>query len=147
MGGARARPDRASRCHWARSTRDPRRLRPQLVKAAVQRGVVFEISYAPLVSDVSGRRQLLSNAIALVRACGAPSAKGSGGPCSVQLRTPTHAHLLAATHCRCAGGVALVSSGALSPSDMRPPADVANLGTLFGLSAGEAGKGPPPPPA
>lgn len=47
------------------------RLRPQLVKAAVQRGVVFEICYAPLIGDVSSRRQLLSNAISLVRACGA----------------------------------------------------------------------------
>ncbi|GLU02429.1 hypothetical protein SLE2022_196800 [Rubroshorea leprosula] len=48
------------------SDRMPFRLKQPMVKAAVERGVYFEITYADLIVDVQVRRQLISNAKLLV---------------------------------------------------------------------------------
>ncbi|KAJ4970596.1 hypothetical protein NE237_003695 [Protea cynaroides] len=48
------------------SQRLPFRLKLPLVKAAMERGIYFEIVYTPLISDVLARRQLISNAKLLV---------------------------------------------------------------------------------
>ncbi|KAK4351493.1 hypothetical protein RND71_030806 [Anisodus tanguticus] len=44
----------------------PFRLKPSMVKAAIQRGVYFEITYSSLISDAQMRRQIISNAKLLV---------------------------------------------------------------------------------
>ena len=64
------------------------RLRPPLIKAAVERGVVFEVCYGAAISDATGRRQLFSNAIALVRAAGGASLVSSGAATASELRAP-----------------------------------------------------------
>ncbi len=46
----------------------PFKLKPALVKAALARGVFFEICYAPALREPSARRNLFANAQALVRA-------------------------------------------------------------------------------
>ncbi|GLT33861.1 hypothetical protein SLA2020_084180 [Shorea laevis] len=48
------------------SDKMPFRLKQPMVKAAVERGVYFEIAYADLIVDVQVRRQLISNAKLLV---------------------------------------------------------------------------------
>lgn len=49
----------------------PFRLKPPLVKAALQRGLLFEVCYAGLLRGGAARRQLIGQATALVRAVGA----------------------------------------------------------------------------
>eukprot|EP00897_Mesotaenium_endlicherianum_P005568 jgi/Mesen1/5039/ME000025S04445 len=44
----------------------PYRLRPHMIKQASQRGVFFEVSYSPALSDPATRRQLFSNARTLL---------------------------------------------------------------------------------
>lgn len=44
----------------------PYRLKLPMVKAAIERGVYFEIAYSPLISDVQARRQMLTGAKLLV---------------------------------------------------------------------------------
>ncbi|KAK9094645.1 hypothetical protein Scep_026114 [Stephania cephalantha] len=44
----------------------PFRLKLPMVKAAIERGVYFEITYAPFISDVQTRRQVVANAKLLV---------------------------------------------------------------------------------
>ena len=72
------------------------------MRAAVARGVLFELCYSGMLREPASRRQFLANASALVRATG--------------------------------GDALLLSSGALLAFDLRGPHDVANLGSLFGLS-------------
>ena len=76
------------------------------MRAALARGVTFELCYAAALREPTARRQLFANALAVVRATG--------------------------------GAGVLLSSGALRAFELRGPADVANLGTLFGLSLGAA---------
>ncbi len=82
------------------------RLRTPAVRAALARGVVFELCYAPALREPTVRRQLFANALAVVRAAG--------------------------------GAGVILSSGALRAFELRGPYDVANLGTLFGLSLAAA---------
>ena len=77
-----------------------------VVRAALARGVVFELCYSPALREPSARRQLLANATALVRATG--------------------------------GRGLLLSSGAVRAFELRGPHEVANLGTLFGLTQAAA---------
>lgn len=84
----------------------PFHLRPQLVAQAVQRGVHFEITYSAALRDSTARRNLISNALLLVRAT--------------------------------RGRNLLLSSEARRAIDARSAHDVANLGSLFGLSASAA---------
>ena len=80
----------------------PFRLRVPAVRAALARGVTFELCYAPALREPNSRRQLFANALAVVRATG--------------------------------GAGVILSSGAQRAFELRGPYDVANLGTLFGLS-------------
>jgi ribonuclease P/MRP protein subunit RPP1 len=47
----------------------PYHLKLQHVQQAVERGVYFEICYSPMIKDASCRRNLISNSMALLRAC------------------------------------------------------------------------------
>jgi RNase P/RNase MRP subunit p30 len=47
-----------------------RRLRTPTVRAALARGVAFELCYAPALREPTARRQLFANALAVVRATG-----------------------------------------------------------------------------
>ena len=47
----------------------PYHLKLQHVQQAVERGVYFEICYSPMIKDASCRRNLISNAMSLLRAC------------------------------------------------------------------------------
>jgi len=58
--------------------RMPFRLKPPLVKAALQRGLLFEVCYAGLLRGGGARRQLIGQATALVRAVGAKGVVLSG---------------------------------------------------------------------
>ena len=51
------------------SQRLPYHLKLQHVQQAVERGVYFEICYSPMIKDTSCRRNLISNAMSLLRAC------------------------------------------------------------------------------
>ncbi|WCJ41154.1 Polymerase/histidinol phosphatase-like [Euphorbia peplus] len=70
----------------------PFRLKQPMVKAAIQRGVYFEITYSDLIVDVQVRRQMISSAKLLVDwtrgrniilSSGAPSVSELRGPCDV----------------------------------------------------------------
>ncbi|XP_065868887.1 uncharacterized protein [Euphorbia lathyris] len=70
----------------------PFRLKQPMVKAAIQRGVYFEITYSDLIVDVQVRRQMISNAKLLVDwtrgrniilSSGASSVSELRGPCDV----------------------------------------------------------------
>lgn len=96
------------------SRRLPFRLRPQLVRAALARGLTFELCYAPCLRDVAARRQTFAGAAAVCRAVAA------AGGCHTSLS---------------------ISSGAARACELRGPADVANLAvTLFGLSKAGAAR-------
>jgi hypothetical protein len=59
------------------------------VRAALSRGVVFELNYAPAIREPSCRRQLVANAAALVRATGgAGILLSSGAVLGLELRCP-----------------------------------------------------------
>lgn len=49
------------------SKRLPYRFRPESIKTALQRGIFFEILYAPLLREPGSRRQMFANAQALSR--------------------------------------------------------------------------------
>eukprot|EP00238_Polyblepharides_amylifera_P004762 CAMPEP_0196586958 /NCGR_PEP_ID=MMETSP1081-20130531/55984_1 /TAXON_ID=36882 /ORGANISM="Pyramimonas amylifera, Strain CCMP720" /LENGTH=205 /DNA_ID=CAMNT_0041908989 /DNA_START=498 /DNA_END=1115 /DNA_ORIENTATION=+ len=61
------------------SRRLPFRLRPQAVKQALQRGLLFEITYSGLVRGGAGRRQLIGQGATLVRTVGAGGVVLSSG--------------------------------------------------------------------
>ncbi|XP_058109916.1 uncharacterized protein LOC131253107 isoform X2 [Magnolia sinica] len=70
----------------------PFRLKLPMVKAAIERGVYFEITYSPLISDIHARRQMLPGAKLLVDwtrgknlifSSAAPTANELRGPCDV----------------------------------------------------------------
>ena len=84
----------------------PFRLRVPAVRAALGRGITFELCYSPALREPNSRRQLFTNALAVVRATG--------------------------------GAGVILSSGAQRAFELRGPHDVANLGTLFGLSLAAA---------
>ena len=84
----------------------PFRLRVPAVRAALARGITFELCYSPALREPNSRRQLFANALAVVRATG--------------------------------GAGIILSSGAQRAFELRGPYDVANLGTLFGLSLAAA---------
>lgn len=84
----------------------PFRLRVPTVRAALARGITFELCYSPALREPNSRRQLFANALAVVRATG--------------------------------GAGIILSSGAQRAFELRGPYDVANLGTLFGLSLAAA---------
>lgn len=84
----------------------PFRLRVPAVRAALARGISFELCYSPALREPNSRRQLFANALAVVRATG--------------------------------GAGVILSSGAQRAFELRGPYDVANLGTLFGLSLAAA---------
>lgn len=83
--------------------RVPFRMKAPIVKAALQRGLFFEISYGRSLFDVRARKELFANAQVL--------------------QTATRGH-----------GI-VISSGASHSMELRGPNDVANMATLFGLSA------------
>lgn len=71
------------------SHRLPYRLRPKVLAPAVQRGVMFEISYACCLRDETSRRLLFSNATALARATrGQNIIVSSGARTAFELRSP-----------------------------------------------------------
>lgn len=78
-------------------------LRHGYVKVAMQRGVVFELLYGPMIRDPGMRRHTIGNALGLLR-----TNKGRS---------------------------TIVSSGAMAPWQIRAPADVMNLTSLFGVQA------------
>ncbi|XP_045806215.1 protein GAMETOPHYTE DEFECTIVE 1-like [Trifolium pratense] len=74
------------------SAKLPFRLKQAMVKMAIQRGVVFEVSYSGLIANVQLRRQLISNAKLLIDwtrgrdivfSSAAPSVNELRGPCDV----------------------------------------------------------------
>ncbi|XP_061352470.1 uncharacterized protein LOC133297365 [Gastrolobium bilobum] len=74
------------------STKLSFRLKQPMVKAAIKRGVCFEVTYSGLVADIQIRRQLISSAKLLmdwtrgqniVFSSGAPSVNELRGPCDV----------------------------------------------------------------
>ena len=63
-----------------------------VVRAALARGVVFELCYSPALREPSARRQLLANATALVRATGGRGLLlSSGAARAFELRGPHEA--------------------------------------------------------
>ncbi|XP_010538951.1 PREDICTED: ribonuclease P protein subunit p30-like [Tarenaya hassleriana] len=65
------------------------RLKHPMVKAAVQRGIYFEIRYSDLLVDAHKRRQVISNAKLLVDwTRGKNLIISSGAPCVTELRGP-----------------------------------------------------------
>ena len=67
----------------------PFRLRPKVLAPAVERGVMFEISYACCLRDETSRRLLFSNATALARATrGRNIIISSGARTAFELRGP-----------------------------------------------------------
>ncbi|KAF8477453.1 RNase P subunit p30-domain-containing protein, partial [Kalaharituber pfeilii] len=92
-------------------TRLPFMLKHKILGTALARGLKFEISYAPIaMGDVATRRNILSNAAALVR--------GTRGKC---------------------GNGIVISSGATKAVGVRAPVDVVNLAGFWGMS-GEKGR-------
>ncbi|GAU27190.1 hypothetical protein TSUD_107810 [Trifolium subterraneum] len=74
------------------SAKLPFRLKQPMVKMAIQRGVVFEVSYSGLIANAQLRRQLISNAKLLIDwtrgrdiifSSAAPSVNELRGPCDV----------------------------------------------------------------
>ena len=90
------------------SRRQSYAFKPDIVKAAVDRGVHFEITYAPALRDASGalRRQLFANARALAR-----GTRGRG---------------------------VVLSSGAHTVLELRGALDTVNLGSFLGMSDAQA---------
>lgn len=76
------------------------------VGLAFQKGMCFEISYAPCLRSQTCKRSIISNSLHLVHVC-----KGKN---------------------------IIISSGALSPLDLRSPEDVINLSLLFGFKTNQA---------
>mmetsp|Transcript_40678 Transcript_40678/g.68105 ORF Transcript_40678/g.68105 Transcript_40678/m.68105 type:complete len:285 (+) Transcript_40678:246-1100(+) len=67
----------------------PFRLRPQLVKQALQRGLLFEVEYSGLLRSGTARRQLIGQAAALMKACGVGGVVlTSGALRAMELRGP-----------------------------------------------------------
>ncbi len=65
------------------------RFRPDLIKAALQRGVFFEILYAPLLRELGSRRQMFANAQSLSRETrGRGIILSSGARTAIELRGP-----------------------------------------------------------
>ncbi|KAI9806974.1 MAG: hypothetical protein M1833_002632 [Piccolia ochrophora] len=90
------------------TVRYPFHFKHSLLRAAINRGLRFEICYAPgvLATDATARRNLISNATQLIRAT-----RGRG---------------------------IVVSSDARSAVGVRAPIDVVNLGVTWGLKAERA---------
>eukprot|EP00887_Chlorella_sp_A99_P007150 scaffold2.g7150.t1 len=88
------------------SRRLPFRLKPAAVRAAIARGLHFEIAVAPALRDAAARRQLFANALALCR--------------------------------ETRGRSVVLTSGARSYMELCGPYDMANLGTLLGMSQQQA---------
>ncbi|NWX83136.1 RPP30 protein, partial [Nothoprocta pentlandii] len=82
------------------------------VNVAIDRGIYFELIYAPAIKDSTMRRYTISNAISLMQIC-----KGK-----VSSRR----------------GNQVVNSNASGPLELRGPYDVANLALLFGMSERDA---------
>ncbi|NWJ03846.1 RPP30 protein, partial [Crypturellus undulatus] len=82
------------------------------VNVAIDRGIYFELLYAPAIKDSTMRRYTISNAISLMQIC-----KG---------KVSTHRENK------------VINSDASGPLELRGPYDVANLGLLFGMSESEA---------
>ena len=60
-----------------------------MVRAAMARGVVFELCYAPVLREPTARRQMVSNALAVVRATGGAGVIiSSGANRAFELRGP-----------------------------------------------------------
>jgi ribonuclease P/MRP protein subunit RPP1 len=65
------------------------RFRPDLIKSALQRGVHFEILYAPLLREPGSRRQMFANAQSLARETrGRGIIISSGARTAIELRGP-----------------------------------------------------------
>jgi len=72
------------------------RFKPDLIKAALQRGVHFEILYAPLLREPGSRRQMFANAQSLARETrGKGIIISSGARTAIELRGPYDAVNLA----------------------------------------------------
>jgi RNase P subunit p30 len=99
----------------------PFNLRPGVVKQAVDRGVFLEIRYGDAFDHNRGR-------------CGDPD-RQDGGISATATNVMSQATALA--RASKSKGL-LMSSGATNPLAVRGPADVANLGTVFGMS-GDSG--------
>ncbi|MQM09124.1 hypothetical protein Taro_041994, partial [Colocasia esculenta] len=113
----------------------PFRLKLSMVKAAIKRGVYFEVNYSPLISDVHTRRQTLSNA--KVAWTWGPHSHASSGEVGSR-RTYLHLHVLAALLGLLVdwtrGKNLILSSGTSNINEVRGPYDVINLASLLGLS-------------
>ena len=71
------------------SKRLPYRFRPDLIKTAIQRGLHFEILYAPVLRDQTSRSQSFTNAQALARETrGRAIILSSGARTAIELRGP-----------------------------------------------------------
>lgn len=92
------------------TSRLPFPLKSGYIKAALNRGVSFELCYAPLIEDSNSRRHSISNARTLLRL------GGIGG--SVK---------------SCSKGKVFLSSGTTNPWFLRPPMDVKNLSKILGV--------------
>lgn len=93
------------------SIRMPFPLKAGLLRQALARGIAFEITYAPIVSDAASRKAIIGNVSALLRF-------GFSSRDSRIIR----------------GGL-LVSSDADMPWKLRPPQDVCNLLGIMGVPA------------
>ncbi|RVW65981.1 Ribonuclease P protein subunit p30 [Vitis vinifera] len=96
----------------------PFRLKLPMVKAAIKRGVYFEITYSNLISDVQSRKQVISNA----------------KPVYVLTSHLTHYLSFQLLVDWTRGNNLIFSSAAPSVNELRGPYDVANLSSLLGLS-------------
>ncbi|NXD13437.1 RPP30 protein, partial [Nothocercus nigrocapillus] len=82
------------------------------VNVAIDRGIYFELLYAPAIKDSTMRRYTISNAISLMQIC-----KG---------KVSSHRENK------------IINSNSSGPLELRGPYDVANLGLLFGMSESDA---------
>lgn len=66
-------------------------LRPGYLKLAMDRGVVFELQYAPMIRDPSARRHTIANALSLLRTLkgGKHVVLSSGATAPWQIRAPS----------------------------------------------------------
>ncbi|CAA6654848.1 unnamed protein product [Spirodela intermedia] len=105
----------------------PFRLKLPMVKAAIERGIYFEITYSHLISDVDVRRQMLTNAKNCFYTLGA-----------IHLSVSVHKFQVLVDWTR--GRNLIFSSGASNVNEVRGPYDVINLFSLLGLSMEKAKK-------
>ncbi|KAA3489597.1 RNase_P_p30 domain-containing protein [Gossypium australe] len=111
----------------------PFRLKLPMVKAAIKRGIYFEITYSDLIVDVHQRRQIISNAKVRNPELVALFLNGySNGCCQCELIICSILFQLLLDWTR--GKNIILSSAAPSVCEVRGPNDVANLASLLGLS-------------